>query len=401
MALISIEEPHGTGQTKHTFANHPLWGLGFRPFYLLAAIFAVISLPLWIVQYLHGLPILPNVGLFWHMHEMIFGLAAAVIVGFVFTGARNWTGLWTPRGMHLAALAGLWLAGRFAMLFIHPGIAAVIDIAFLPCAAWSIYRVLYRSGNKRNMFLVGLLGLLTVANIAFHGAVLGLITFNPITAMQAAILVVVTIESVIGGRVIPGFTSNGVPGTKPVVNPKRDRIAITLAVVTSIAWILSLPAPLVAALAIATGCAQLVRIAGWKPHRTIRNPLVWILQLSYAWIPIGFILLALSSLNFVSNSAAFHALTVGSMAGLMIGMMTRTALGHTGRQLKAGRSELVMYLLIQLAAIARVCAAIHPSASLRNGALTLAAISWTSAFLLYVVIYGPYLYRARIDGKEG
>lgn len=400
MSLLTIEEPDASAHPALWDADHPLWRLGFRPFYLLAAAFAVFSVPLWIAHYLGWLSGWPHIGLGWHMHEMVFGMVIAVVIGFLYTAGRNWTGLWTPRKAHLAALALLWCAGRVAMLTAPPVLAAAIDLLFLPFAAWPLYRVLQQSGNKRNLFLAGLLGLLTVANALFHAAVLGWIPLAPVAPIQAAILIVVVIESVIGARVIPMFTSNGAPGTKPIVHPKRDAIALALMAGASLAWIFGLPAPAIAALASAAACAMLLRLAGWKPHRTIHVPLLWILHLSYGWIPIGFFLLALTSLNVVAASAAFHALTVGSMSGLILGMMTRTALGHTGRPLASGRAELAMYLLIQVGAFARVWAAIDMGA-VRNGALIVSAVCWTAAFLLYVVVYGPYLLRPRLDGREG
>lgn len=400
MSLLSIDEPD-TGHTPSLWQpQHALWRLGFRPFYLLAAGFAAISIPLWMLQYFGKLGGWPQVGMAWHMHEMVFGMAIAVIVGFLFTAGRNWTGLWTPRQGHLAALALLWLAGRLAMLAAPPLLAALIDVLFLPFAAWPLYRVLQRSGNKRNVFLAFLLGLLALLNALFHAISLGAIALAPTVPIHAAILIIVVIESVIGGRVIPMFTTNGAPGTKPIVDTRRDKIALALTASASLAWIVGLPAPLAASLALAAACAVLLRVIGWMPHRTLRTPLLWILHVSYGWIVIGFVLLALASLELVSASAAFHALTVGSMAGLILGMMTRTTLGHTGRLLKAGRAELVMYVLIQGGAIARLAAAIGPDAW-RDTALIAATACWSLAFLLYAMVYGPYLLQPRIDGKEG
>lgn len=400
MALMTIDEPKVATPGKPSPTHHVLWALGFRPFYLLAAAFAAVSIPLWLASYYGKMPGLAHVTLNWHMHEMVFGFAIAVIIGFVFTAARNWTGLWTPRRGYLAMLAGVWLAGRIAMLCAPAGIAAVIDLAFLPLAAWPIYRVLQRSGNMRNMFLVGLLGLLTIVNILFHLAALGWITISTILVIQSAILIVVMIESVIGGRVIPGFTANTVPGTKTIVNPKRDRITIALTALASLAWIFTFPPRLIAALAIAAACSQLLRLGGWKPQVTLRHPLLWILHLSYAWIPLGFILIALAALQVVPPNSAFHVLVIGSMAGLMIGMMTRTTLGHTGRKLKAGGNEMVMYVLIQVAVVARFCAALNIT-GWRDGELVVAAASWSAAFVFFLIIYGPYLFRPRLDGKEG
>jgi uncharacterized protein involved in response to NO len=400
MSLLAIEEPETSREYALWQTSHPVWRCGFRPFYLLAAGFAAIAVPLWIARYFGWLAGWQQVGLNWHMHEMVFGMVLAVIIGFLYTAGRNWTGLWTPRSGYLAALAGLWLAGRMAMLMAPPIIGAMVDLLFLPLAAWPLYQVLRQSGNKRNLFLVALLGMLMLANIIFHAAALGWINTPTTSPIQAAILIIVVIVSVIGARVIPMFTSNGAPGSNPIVHAKRDRITLVLTLAASLAWVGGLPAPLVAALTFATACAVLVRVAGWMPQRTIHVPLLWILHLSYGWIAIGFFLLALAALNMVPASAAFHALTVGSVAGMILGMITRTALGHTGRMLKAGYAETVMYSLIQLGAIARVWAAIG-AAGMGNALLIVAAVCWSIAFLLYVITYGPYLIKPRIDGREG
>jgi uncharacterized protein involved in response to NO len=218
--------------------------------------------------------------------------------------------------------------------------------------------------------------------------------------VHAAILVIVVIESVIGGRVIPMFTTNGAPGVKPVVRPRHDQIALALVAGAGIAWVAGAPGPLSAALCMLAACAVMLRLAGWKSHRTLHVPLLWILHLSYAWIPLGFVLLGLAALGFGAASTAFHALAVGSMAGLIIGMMTRTTLGHTGRVLKAGRFEPAMYVLIQVGALARVLAAFVPG-PWRDMGLLVSAVCWCAAFGLYLAVYTPYLMKARIDGKEG
>lgn len=400
MSLLTIEEPAVPVPQPLWRASHPVWALGFRPFYILAAALSVLAVPLWLAQYLGFLKGMANVSLSWHMHEMVFGMAIAVIVGFLFTAARNWTGLPTPRGSHLAALALVWVAGRVAMLLAPPWIAALVDMLFLPLAAWPLYRVISKSGNTRNLFLVVLLSLLTLANGLFHAASMGVLALSPITPVHAAILVIVIIESVIGGRVIPMFTTNGAPGVKPVVRPRHDQIALALVAAAGVAWVTGAPGPLSAALCLLAACAVLLRLIGWKSHRTLHVPLLWILHLSYAWIPLGFVLLGLAALGFGQASTAFHALAVGSMAGLIIGMMTRTTLGHTGRVLKAGRFEAAMYLLIQAGAVTRVLAAYAPG-SWREAALLASGVCWSAAFVLYLVVYTPYLLKARIDGKEG
>ena len=414
MSLLHIEEPPAALNAASHFQRHPLWRLGFRPFYLAAALFAALAVPLWMARlagWLDGLPAVSralHVGLGWHMHEMVFGVAVAVIVGFLYTAGRNWTGLWTPTGGRLAAIVCLWLAGRAAMLLADPAQspwAALVDLAFLPVAAWPLWRVMQQSGNRRNYFLVGLLALMALANAVYHAASLGWLAVAPGTAVQAAILLIVVMESAIGTRVIPMFTRNGAPGSAPVSHVRTDQVSIGLLAATGLAWTAAAPAWLLAPLAAAAGALVLVRLWRWQPLRTLRVPLLWILHLSYAWIGAGMLLLALAALGLASASAAFHALAVGSMAGLIIGMMTRTTLGHTGRMLKAGRAETAMFVLVQLGALARVAAALLNGqgglGGLNAALLLVSAACWSIAFAAYALVYAPYLASARIDGKEG
>lgn len=400
MPLLTIEEPAPDVRHPLWSGKHALWALGFRPFYLLAALLAMLAVPAWLARYSGWAGASLNITLGWHMHEMVFGFAIAVVIGFLFTAGRAWTGLWTPRGAHLAALAGLWVAGRVAMLVGPAWLAALVDGAFLPLAAWPMYRVLKRSGNKRNMFLVGLLSLLAIANFAFHGAVMGWLPLSEVAPVHAGILLIVLIESVIGGRVIPMFTDNAVPGEKSLVLPRNDKIAMALVVAAGAGWVFGAPGPFMAALAFIAACATALRLAGWKSYRAVRVPLLWILHLSYAWISVGFFLLGLAALGAGAASTAFHAMAVGSMAGLIIGMMTRTTLGHTGRKLAAGKAEIAMYALIQAGALLRVGAALAPP-EWRHATLLLSGACWSLSFSLFLIVYTPYLWRARLDGKEG
>ncbi len=395
MTLLTIDDP----SPAHA-AGPALWRLGFRPFYLLAAAFAVLAVPLWMAAY-YGLDIrLPAVGLLWHLHEMVFGFAVAVVVGFLYTAARNWTQLWTPRGGTLALLAALWVAGRIAMLVSSGPWAALVDMLFLPLAAWPLWRVLRQAGNRRNYFLVLLLVLLSAANGAHHLAALGWAGWSPLLPAQAAIFVIVLMEAAIGVRVLPMFTRNGAPGSTPAVRPRLDQAGLLCTVAAGLAWVAGMPAIVTAVLCAGAGVLTLWRLAGWQPQRTLKVPLLWILHLSYGWIGAGLLLLALAALGRTPASAAFHALTVGSMAGLIIGMMCRTSLGHTGRPLKAGMAEVAMFAAIQLAAVARLVAALDTGV-VRDVAMLLAAAAWTVSFALFLASYGPRLARPRIDGKEG
>ncbi len=387
-------EPTPAGQP------HPLLRLGFRPFYLLAAALAVLSLPLWLLAYNGLMPALPAANVLWHMHEMVFGFGGAVIVGFLFTAGRNWTNLQTPAGTRLAGLALLWIAGRVAML-LAPGVPAlIIDGLFLPLCAVAFGRVLYQAQSKRNYPICGILALLSVANLLFHAAANGWLPLSPLTPVHGAILMITVLEAVIGGRVIPMFTRNGAPGSQPVTVAWREKASIALLLATALAWAAGLPGFVVALAAFAGAAVNAVRLVGWAPFATVRVPLLWVLHLAYAWIVAGLVLLGFAALGIGSSSSAFHALAVGGMSGLIIGMITRTALGHTGRLLRAGRAESAMYLLLQAGALARLCANIVP-AGIRDFLLLGSGLSWSVAFLLYLFVYAPYLSHARIDGREG
>jgi uncharacterized protein involved in response to NO len=387
-------EPTPAGQP------HPLLRLGFRPFYLLAAALAALSAPLWLAAYKGMLPALPAANMLWHMHEMVFGFGAAVIVGFLFTAGRNWTNLQTPAGAQLAALAILWIAGRVAML-LTPGVPAmIVDGLFLPLCAIAFGRVLYLARSKRNYPICGILVLLSVANLLFHAASNGWIDLSALTPVQGAILMITVLEAVIGGRVIPMFTRNGAPGSQPATVAWREKASIALLLTTALAWVTGLPGMVVATVAFAAAAVNAVRLIGWAPFATVRVPLLWILHLAYAWIVAGLVLLGFAALGIGSSSSAFHALAVGGMSGLILGMITRTALGHTGRMLRAGRAESAMYLLLQVGAVGRLCANLIP-ANARDFVLVGSALAWSAAFVVYLVVYAPYLCRARIDGREG
>ena len=397
--LASIDEP-GAGRpgSPHlpVLPGHwPLFRLGFRPFYGGAAVFAVLAIPYWVAGWLGwvGLPsTMPP--LLWHAHEMLFGFAVAVIVGFLLTAGQAWTGLSTPRGASLAALAGLWLSARLAAVWAPYAVYAVLDLALLPWVAWVLVRVLLRAGNRRNLPLGALLGLLALANLTFHLAALGWLALAPMGALHAGLALIVLIECVIAGRVIPAFTQAVLPGRRLPPPAWLERGTLAATPLSLAAWVLLPPHPLTAA-----GLA-LSALWHWQPWRTRARPILWVLHLAYAWLPIGFALLAASQAGAVSASAGLHALAVGATGGLIIGMITRTARGHTGRPLQASRREVAAYLLVAGAAVARVVLPLLAPGQTAL-ALSLAAAAWASAFALYLWVFTPWLLSARLDGKDG
>ena len=399
MNQLPISEP-AKPDAQASINRIALWDLGFRPFYLLAAIFGAFSVLLWAAQFSGYLSSAYLSGPIWHGHEMLFGYTTAVIAGFLLTAVRAWTNEPTPSGVPLMALAALWLCGRVLMLTPLVLTAAVVNAAFPIAVAVAIGIPLLRSRNVRNYFFVGLLVLIGVLILAVHMALREWFAISPRLVLQLALDVVLFIMIVMGGRVIPMFTNNGVPGTNATRNKLVEFLALGTVILLFIADLLQIPQPVIAVIALTGGLAHGVRLALWKPWRTLATPLVWVLHAAYAWIVVHLVLRGMFALDMLAGSYAIHALTVGAIGGLTLGMMTRTARGHSGRPIVADCFELTMFLLINIAALVRVFGGIV-SPELYLGSVQLAALLWAAALGLYAVRYWPVLMRPRLDGKPG
>ncbi len=374
--------------------------LGFRPFYLLAAVFAALSVPLWAAQYAGALPAAGLAGPLGHAHEMIFGFTLAVIVGFLFTAVRNWTNLPTPTGAALAALAALWIAARVLVLTPWGWAAAAANVAFPLAAAVGIGIPLVRAGNRRNWFFVAVLLFMACAAAGTHLAHLGVVELPAWFGIRVALDVVLFVIALMAGRVVPMFTNNGVPGAAATRNPVVEKIALGSLVALLAVDALQAPTPVVVAvLAVAAG-AHAIRLALWHPWRTLARPIVWVLHAAYAWLAVHLVLRALGAAEVVAPPLATHALTIGAIGGMTLGMMTRTARGHTGRPLAADRWEVACYVLVMLAAAIRVIGPLVLPATYA-GTVECAALLWSAAFAIYAVRYWPVLTRPRIDGRPG
>ena len=377
-----------------------LWQLGFRPFYLLASVFSALSVLLWTAQVAGILPSAYLGGAVWHGHEMLFGYTIAVMAGFLLTAVRAWTNLPTATGAPLMALAALWVAGRVLVLTPFALAAAIVNAAFPLAIAAAIAVPLWQARNVRNYFFVGLLTLLGIFVLLVHLAAQGRFEWSPRLGLQLALDVVLFIMVVMAGRVIPMFTNNGVPGIQATRHPLVERAALGGTLLLFAADLLQWSPPVVAAVALACAAAHGVRLYFWQPWRTLGNPLVWILHAAYAWVVVHLAMRGLSALDLLAGSYATHALTTGAIGGLTLGMMTRTARGHTGRPLIADGFERAMFLLIQVAALVRVFGGIAlPGFTMAS--IELSAMLWAAAFALYALRYWPVLTRARLDGKPG
>ncbi len=379
----------------------PLLRLGFRPFYLGAAVFALLALPLWIVLFLEEATI-PTAAppLLWHAHEMLFGFAAAVIVGFLLTAGKAWTGLATPRGAWLGALAAVWLAARIAAVTGPYPLYAVLDLVLLPAVAAVLVDVLVRARNRRNLPLAAILVLLSLANLAFHLAVIGAIDLPALGALHAALALIVMIECVMAARVVPAFTMSATPGLRLRISAPLGAATIAASALALALWVFAPPGPLTLAAFALASALHLWRQWQWQPWVTHARPMLWILHAAYAWIAVGFALLALAQTGWIGESAGLHALAVGATGGLIIGMITRTARGHTGRPLKASRAEVLAYALVMAAATLRVIVPLVAPQWLVP-ALVGATLAWCAAFAIYLFVYTPWLLKTRFDGKDG
>jgi len=375
--------------------------LGFRPFYTVAAIFAVVALVVWLRAfagfsgtgvYLHSMV--------WHSHEMLFGFSAAVIAGFLFTAVHNWTGLPTPTGIVLAGLTALWLAGRVLILKGPAPIAAIIDVAFLPAILVSVAIPILRSKNARNYKVLAVILALAVSHGVFHLASQGYLPAGlSRISLFVSIDIVVILLAIVAGRVIPAFIKNAIPEANSHHEPWVEIVTFAAMVLVALATILSgswaLPSGLMVLLFIVAAAAHATRLRLWDPIRTIHNPLLWMMPVAYSWLPFAFLLRAFAAMNIVPASAWIHAVTIGTISSYMLAMMMRSTLGHTGRKLVASRIDMSAFLLLQLAAIVRVVASIAAGESYRYW-IVISSLAWVLAFLLFAARYLPMLSRPRV-----
>lgn len=382
-------------------AGYPLLRLGFRPFYLGAALFTALAIPVWVALFLGRMSLpLAVAPLLWHAHEMLFGFAVAVIVGFLLTAGKAWTGLATPRGAPLAGLAGLWLAARLAAVLGSYPVYAVLDLLLLPLVAVVLTRILLQANNRRNLPLAGILLLLALANLAFHLSVTGWLDLSPLVPLHAALSLIVLIECVMGGRVIPAFTMGATPGMKITSRPALEKVTLAVTALALVLWVLAPQSGVTPPVLLTAAVLQVIRQVSWKPWVTRGRPILWILHAAYAWLAVGLLLLALAAWGFVGATAGIHALAVGATGGLIIGMVTRTARGHTGRPLQASRAEVLAYGLVMAAALVRVLLPLLAPGWL-VAALVVSATAWSMAFAVYLAVYTPWLLQTRLDGKDG
>lgn len=378
---------------------------GFRPFFALASAYAILIVPLWLLV-IAG-TVRPSAYMnpsSWHAHEMILGFTVAVIAGFLLTAVGNWTKRETAVGVPLLGLAALWLAGRVAMLFasaLPRGLPALVDLAFLPLLITVLARPLLATKNHRNLVMLGILAALWGANLTMHLDALGIMALG--WAQRAGVVavdVVALVMLLIAGRVFPMFTRNatGVAAIRSI--PVLD--AMTVIGMAAVVFVDALTADAAVGNTLAglVGVLAAARAIHWGAQHSLEEPLLWILHAGYAWLVLGLVMRAAAPQLGISSSLATHAITVGAIGSLTLGMMARVSLGHTGRALVTAPAMRWAFLAMLGAAFSRVAIpVIAPSWYLAS--LVAAGVLWSAAFVTFLVVYLPVLSSPRRDGKPG
>jgi uncharacterized protein involved in response to NO len=396
--LIRIDEPR-----RPPGALRPSWraffAMAFRPLYLLAAIQAVLFIALWAFG-IGGTRALP--GFLWHGHEMIWGYAGAIIVGFLLTAVATWTGQPPVRGGVLAGLVALWLAARVVLLAVPDSNlwGGALSVLFFVAAALLLAQPVVRTRNARNYIVPPILLAFAAANLAFHLAVAGTLAINPRLMLHVGLLIVATVIFFMGLRVIAFFTSRALQ-IQQVANGRAVTV-VSVAAPLAMAVLVAAdgPALVIAALGAAAGFINLVQLVRWWHPQVASRPLLWVLFAGYACTAIGVLLYGFAYAWWpLLTSAALHSVAVGGIGLLTLGMMTRTALGHTGRALEVPPPLGVAFWLVLIATLLRLVAAL-PS-PLSAVALTASGLAFAAGFALFVYRFGPWLIRPRADGQPG
>ncbi len=387
----------------------PLFRLGFRPFFLSGALFSVIAVVIWLLILKGAIALQPfGSGYWWHIHEMIFGFSCAIVAGFLLTAVQNWTGTRGIYGKKLMLLFTLWLLGRVVMLYpelLGTKLSSLIDLCFLPLTAFFLAQPIIKVKQYRNLFFIPLLGLFTLANAEMHLSVYYPDIFNSKFSAYTSVMLIIFLMSVMAGRVLPMFTANGT-GTQKVLPIKALEIATNGSLALAMLSLLLQPLigfnnTLFAFILIIAGIAQAIRWLRLRPWITLGVPLLWSFHFAILFVWFGLIILGISYLQTnVPLNHVWHLLTVGGIGGIILAMISRVSLGHTGRPLTPPKLMEVAFFMISLAALIRV---FGPLLAPEKALLfyDISGFCWLIAFGSFTVKYGPMLLKNRADNRPG
>lgn len=401
---FSSENPNHTHQSQNAY--DVFFSYGFRPFFLLGAVYAVLVMALflfWIgIHHAGGdiinmsISLAPHV---WHGHEMLFGFTMAVIAGFFLTAVPNWTETRPVQGLPLVALTVTWLLGRLAMGFsdyLSPSIIAVADLLFAPFLGFLVIKALISAESKKNFVFLPILMLLFAANASFHLEQLGLYDDGAALSQRLGLGTIALLLTIVGGRVVPAFTTNALRNQGMESLPVNNLVLNVLGIISVVAFLIAdslapFDQTLTGSLALIAAITNGVRLILWKGYLTLKQPIVWVLHLGFAWLVIGLGLRAFTDLSdMMSPQTAMHALTAGAIGTMTLAVMSRAALGHTGRAFQVNGFVTLAYMLISVGTLARI---IVPTwaPSYYNEGMLFAGICWLTAFSIFTAVYWPIL----------
>lgn len=400
--MIQISEPQNP-KTQIGFFQHSLWQLAFRSFFLLSGLSALVNMLVWLAV-LNGLISYRFEGIspmLWHAHEMIFGFAATVAVGFILTAVQTWTGTPSIKGLPVVLMCTIWLGARLGFML---NSTESIYIAFLLQLFWWLLaigfyaRIVLTAKNKRNYLFIPLLSIMALLNVFLLGAS---VLHNEAIALHLAkslVLMFTVLITVVGGRIIPLFTFRGA-NTKEI-SPMRwlEKLLLPLTLTAALVFIASFFFDIngvIATLLATTGALHVLRLSGWRGGQTAKIPLLWSLHISYLFMALGLIALSISYVSSaITASNALHMITVGAMGLMIFAMMSRVSLGHTGRMLKVKPTITVVFLLTVVATLARV---FLPQLQMPLFGWNISGVLWSVACLLFLLVYVPILSKPRVD----
>lgn len=388
---------------KKIIFDYPLFNLGFRAFFALAGLSALLLMVLWNSIHTGKITVANYYApTLWHAHEMLAGYSVAVIAGFLLTAVKNWTGRATIKGDALAGLCLLWLYGRIVPFYsglLPDSFIALVDFAFLPALAYQVSKPIMQTKYYQGLVFIAILLILSFANGLVHAEQLGFAQ-TAWLGLQLMVATIILLIIIIAGRILPFFTERGLTGVLLIRNPIADNVAIATAVLLFILQLSDVSGASLAIVAICAAITNAYRVFGWFVQKVYYVPLLWVLYSGYAWVIIGFVLMAFATYNLINPALALHALTLGGIGLLTLGMMARVSLGHTGRALKAANAIVLAFALLNIAALIRVFLPIvFPQ--WYDSLMYCTTLTWLAAFSLFVFIYTPILTTARVDGLEG
>ncbi len=390
-----------TSQQRRAYKGPVIFSLGFRPFFFGAGLWAAVAMTLWVFFLAVGMEVPSRMsGVDWHLHEFVFGYTSAVIAGFLLTAVPNWTGRMPVMGWPVAALAGLWLAGRMALLFsayLPPLVAPLVDLSFIVVLALILVREIVAGKNWRNLKVLIILALIGGANGVFHYEAYTTAGFDGY-GIRAGVALIIMLIMVVGGRIIPSFTRNWLmrqpKGRLPAAMGGFDKATMGISALALLLWVAFPESIATRPMAAVAGAFNLIRLARWASERTFKEPLLAILHIGFFFIPYGFLTIAAGELlpGWSRASQIPHAFTAGAIGLVTLAMLTRTSLGHSGRPLAATKTVTAIYVLVLLGVLTRIAGEFLPDV---EPLLHAAATFWILGFGLFAVYYAPIFFKPR------